>query len=186
MKSKLKHVTETYVLSKDDLFDMFRGEILTHKDDPKKFTNFMTRMVNKYLTGKNIPTSENIKFNDDLTEVEVEVSYTVDGDYKPEVPQTKKVDKKNGERGPNTYPGFYKAMKEIIEGLKTSKKNSISYEDFYDKIVNYKAENGSRQFVKNGIPINPDRVKIYISQSQLDRSSLKSMKLHSGGGLIRW
>jgi hypothetical protein len=67
------------------------------------------------------------------------------------------------------YMGFYEAVADILNDLKSKKKNFITWDELYDELILMQDNKGNKKFVINGEKIPMTKVKQYLSPSQIKR-----------------
>ena len=106
------------------------------------------------------------------------IDHTKDGGAQRMDTQKKaKTERRSNEGFSRRWMGFYPTIQEIVEEAKAKKKTYLDFDDLYEQLLSTADVKGHPKFIRNGEPIEPSRVKQYLSPSQLAKTpQTKGMK----------
>lgn len=176
MKATLK-VQGQIELTEEDLLKVLRLIVLKRASDLFKAVTMVVKENSGYTPTK-------IQHNDDLTKVVAIIDQNIDEGAKALGSEPKGTVERESNAGfVRRWTGFYGTAKDIFDELRQKKKHSISFKDFYDKLLDYDdIKTGGKLFVKPDgsgqlTPIEITRVKQYLSPSQLKKTpQMKGIK----------
>lgn len=176
MKANLK-VQGRIELTEPDLLKVFKLIVLKQANDLFQAVSIVVREHYNYTPTK-------VQKNEDLTQVIAIIDEIIDEGAKVLGHEPKpSIDRESNRGFTRRWTGFYGTAKDIFDELREKKKHSLSFRDFYARLLEYDdIKSGGKLFVKpdaSGKPvaIEESRVKQYTAPSQLKKTpQMKGIK----------
>lgn len=177
MKANLK-VQGVIELTPDEILKVLRLIVL------KRATDFLQAVT--MVLRENYPyTPTKIQKDEELTKIVAFIDQNIDEGARALGSESKKPVERDSNAGfTRRWTGFYGSARDIFDELRSKKKHSISFKEFYDRLLDYDdVKSGGKQFVKKNPStgemeaIEVTRVKQYLSPSQLKKTpQMKGIK----------
>lgn len=177
MKANLK-IQGVIEMTQEDLFEAFR--LIAQKKVPDVIQAVSMLVEQKYQV-----TPKSIQKNEDLTKVTAIIDQVIDQGAQalgrlPKGP----IDRESNAGFNRRWTGFYNTAKEIFDEERSRKKHSLSFMDFYNRLLDADdVRSGGKLFIKKNPntgemeSIEMTRVKQYLSPSQLKKTpQMKGIK----------
>lgn len=185
MKANLK-IQGHIELTDQDLLRVFRMIVLKQTNDLFKAVATVVKETYNYTPAK-------IQKDDELTKVVAIIDEIIDEGAKVLGREPKPTPDRESNAGfVRRWTGFYGAAKDIFDELRDKKKHSLTFNDFYKRLLDYDdVKSGGKLFVKPGpsgpVAIETTRVKQYLSPSQLKKTpQMKGIKWDDKSGEFRF